>query len=83
MDALIDRDSRTMTIAKRTISQPPFMTFVKGMGGCAFVALCFSGALAAILKVPFSSTAQFMATIAGAAIGGGIVWYTGIPSAER
>jgi len=83
MDVVVGRESHTMNIARPALPQASFMTFVKGIGGCAFVALCFSGAIAAGLKLPFGFAAQSLATTAGAVIGGIVTWYAGRPSAQR
>ena len=88
MEAVVTREGRTregnsMNIARPALSPVPFLTFVKGVGGCALVALCFGGAGAAVTKLPFGPTAQLLATVIGAGIGGILAWYTGNPSAER
>jgi hypothetical protein len=83
MEVIVTREGPTMNIARPALAAVPFLTFVKGVGGCAFVALCFGGAGAAIAKLPFGPTAQLLATAIGAGIGGILAWYTGNPSAER
>jgi hypothetical protein len=76
--------AKDQTMTARSVSSPvSFMTFVKSIGGCAFIALCFAGATAAVVKLPFSPTAQLVATIVGAVIGGILAWRTGNSSAQN
>ena len=77
------REGPPMTAARSVVPQASLVTFIKGVGGCALIALCFSGAIVTGLKLPFGFAAQFLATIVGGVIGGALTWYAGRPSPKE
>jgi hypothetical protein len=81
MDAAIAPEGHAMNIANSVLPHLSPTAFIKGIGGCAFITLCFAGAITTGLKLPFGPTAQFLATAAGAIAGGILTWYVGRPSA--
>ncbi len=83
MDAIVTQEGRAMHTARSTLLPVPFITLVKGIAGCAVIALCFAGAGAALTGAPFSPVMQSLAAIIGAGIGGILAWRTGLPSAEE
>jgi len=84
MDAIVGHEDRTMQIVTNPASQiPSAMAFVKGIAGFAILVLCFAGAAAAVLRLPFIPEAQFGATIIGAIGGALLVWYTRGSPAEK
>jgi hypothetical protein len=83
MEVAVGRKGVSMNIAKSAAPPAPLITFIKGIGGCALIALCFSGAIVTGLKLPFGFAAQFLATIVGGLIGGALTWYAGRPSPQE
>jgi hypothetical protein len=74
---VVAADKGQVTHGARPALAVPLMTYAKGVAGCALIALCFSGAAAALTKMPFGPTAEALATIVGAGIGGILAWRTG------
>lgn len=81
MEAIVNPEGSAMRIARPTLLPTPFISLAKGITGCAVIALCFVGAGAALVGMPFGPIAQSLAVIIGAGIGGILAWHTR-PSAK-
>jgi hypothetical protein len=76
MNLVASRENSPMAITKLAQQATPFMVFVKGVAGFAVLALCLTGAGAAVMSLPFSAPAQALATLVGAVGGAILVWHT-------
>jgi hypothetical protein len=83
MDVVARRESPPMPVPKSAHRAAPLMVYVKGIGGFAVLALCLTGAGAAVTNMPFSPPAQLLATLVGAVGGAILVWHTQFSAAKK
>jgi len=83
MDVVARRESHPMPFTKSAHPTAPLMVYVKGIAGFAVLAICLAGAGAAVMKLPFSPSAQLLATLVGAVGGAILVWHTRFSTAKK
>lgn len=83
MDAAVTPKDQTMRAADSILRTSPALALAKGIAGFAILVLCFAGAIAGVLKIPFSPALQLAATVIGAVGGALLVRYTRHPSANK